>query len=54
MLCIELLALLLLHIASAQRFLVLNDIHLNINETIYKIPPPGEETTQTLLEVMLQ
>jgi hypothetical protein len=53
MLCIKLLAS-LLHIASAQRFLVLNDIHLNINQTAYKIPPPGEETTQTLLEVMLQ
>jgi hypothetical protein len=55
MLIIKLLTTLCLqHIASAQRFLVLNDIHLNINQTAYKIPPPGKETTLTLLEVMLQ
>jgi len=33
-----------LHAASCYNFLVMNDIHLNINAT-YEIPMPGQETS---------
>ena len=37
----------------ASDFLVINDIHLNVNAT-YKIPMPGEETSYELLKIVLQ
>ena len=38
--------------SSALKFLVMNDIHLNVTSDVY-IPMPGHETTIGLLGVML-
>lgn len=49
------LAALLYHCINAQTaYLVINDIHLNINTTSYEIPMPGEETTVSLLNKILE
>jgi len=37
----------------ASEFLVINDIHLNVNAT-YNMPMPGEETSYELLKLVLQ
>lgn len=37
----------------ALKFLILNDIHLDVNGTAY-IPMPGSETTYGLLDEMIQ
>jgi hypothetical protein len=40
--------------ATERRFLVINDIHLNIESTDYLIPPPGEECTIALLDQIVK
>jgi hypothetical protein len=39
----------LVSLTVAVKFLVINDIHLNIASTSYQIPMPGSETTVDLL-----
>jgi hypothetical protein len=41
------------HLSIAAEFLVINDIHLNVNAT-YNMPMPGEETSYELLKIVLQ
>jgi hypothetical protein len=43
---------LLASLSLATEFLVINDIHLNVNAT-YNIPLPGEETSYELLKLVL-
>jgi hypothetical protein len=40
-------------VCAATKYLVINDIHLNVNAT-YNMPNPGEETTLFLLEIVLK
>lgn len=40
--------------AQASRYLVLNDIHLTLQETPYEIPMAGEKCNKKLLQTMLQ
>lgn len=43
----------LLVFGQAQRFLIINDIHLNLSATYY-MPMPGMETNRLLLNTVLQ
>lgn len=44
----------LLTLANASRFLVMNDIHLDINSTSYEIPMTGEKCNIPLFKEMVQ